>query len=186
MRGLQPLPARAIAVIYAMSVALVVLVAITATFAFGEDLERSRHVPFPELPRTPEEVGSIALHNGRILLGAIGAALAVNAPWLTSAGQPVAPRGAWKAARALCDIVLVLGVARNLITVGIGFAAYRERMLLAILPHGLVELAAFACGLALYLSARRGPVERGVWLTLAGAGGLLLAIAAALEVLVVL
>lgn len=182
------LPASALriaVIVYAASTTVVLVVAVAAGIGFGEDVSAWRNVPFPELPATVGEAGSILLHNGRILLAAVGAALAVNAPWLAHAGAPAGRGWGWKVTRALCDVVLVLGVARNLLTVGVGLAAYRERMALAILPHGPVELAAFSCGLALYLLARRGPVERRVWLTLGASAGLLLGVAALLEVFVV-
>lgn len=185
MPGMPPAVLRTVATTYAAVTAVVLVVAVAAGVAFGDDVSAWRDVPFPKLVPSVGEVGSILLHNGRILLAAIGAALAVNSPWLAGASQPVEQGWGWKATRALCDVVLALGVARNLLTVGIGLGAYRERMVLAILPHGPVELAAFSCGLALYLMARRGPVDRRVWLTLAAGGGLLLAVAAPLEVFVV-
>lgn len=185
MKGLPATALRIAVIVYAASTTVVLIVAIAAAIAFSDGVSAWQDVPFPELPKTLGEAGSILLHNGRILLAAVGAALAVNAPWLSRAGEPL-PRGwGWKSTRALCDVVLVLGVARNLLTVGVGLAAYRERMALAILPHGPVELAAFSCGLALYLLARRGPVEWRFWLTLVAGGGLLLGVAALLEVFVV-
>jgi hypothetical protein len=185
MLAVRRIALRTVVITYTVITAVVAVVAVAVVVAFGDDLEQWHQVPFPELPATASEVGSILLHNGRVLLAAIGAALAVNAPWLTRPGELVDQSPGWRAARALCDVVLMLGVARNLVTVGVGLAVYRERMVLAILPHGPVELAAFSCGLSLYLLARRGPVERSVWLALAGAAVMLLAIAAVLEVFVV-
>lgn len=185
MRNLPATALRIAVIVYAASTTVVLVVAVAAGIAFADDVSAWQDVPFPELPTTVGEAGSILLHNGRILLAAVGAALAVNSPWLSRAGEPLSRGWGWKATRALCDVVLVLGVARNLLTVGVGLAAYRERMALAILPHGPVELAAFSCGLALYLLARRGPVERRVWLTLVAGGGLLMGVAALLEVFVV-
>jgi hypothetical protein len=180
--------AKLAALVYMSVIVIVVGVALVAGAVLDqqtvEDLQR---VPFPRLPMSLGEAASIWMHNGRILLAAVGAAVAVNAPWLaaTESAQPQIGWG-WRATRALCDAAIVVAAGRNLVTVGVGLAVWRDRMLLAILPHGLVELAAFACGLALYLHARRGPVERPVWSKLVTAGVVLLAIAALLEVFVVL
>ena len=48
-----------------------------------------QNVPFPELPTTVGEAGSILLHNGRIRLAAVGAAIAANSPWLSRAGEQI-------------------------------------------------------------------------------------------------
>lgn len=186
MRCTPAIALRTAAITYVAVTASVIVVAVAAGLAYGADVGPWRQVPFPQVPSTAGETGSILLHNGRILVAAIGAALAVNSPWLTSGSEPVRLCRGWKATRALCDVVLLFGLARNLVTVGLCLAAYRDRMLLAVLPHGPVELAAFSCGLALYLLARRGPVGRSVWLTLAAGGAVLLAIAAPLEIFVVL
>jgi len=184
----RPAVPRLVALVYALAAVAVAGVALVAGAVLDErevaDLQR---VPFPELPTTIGEAASIWTHNGRILLAAIGAAVAVNAPWLAKAdASPPRVGWGWRATRVLCDAAIVVATARNLITVGAGLAVWRERMLLAILPHGLVELAGFACGLALYLLARRGSVGRRTWIKLVVAGTLLLAVAALLEVFVVL
>ncbi len=181
-------PARLAALVYVSVIGIVVGVALVAGAALDrQTVDDFRRVPFPQLPMTIGEAASIWMHNGRILLAAIGAAVAVNAPWLatTVASQPQVGRD-WRATRALCDAAIVVAAGRNLVTVGVGLAVWRDRMLLAILPHGLVELAAFACGLALYLRARRGPVARPVWVQLIAMGVVLLALASLLEVFVVL
>ena len=49
-------------------------------------------------------------------------------------------------------------MAANVALVGAALGAYGTRMALAMLPHGPLELAAFATALALYLDARRGPL----------------------------
>lgn len=181
-------PAKLAALVYVSVVVIVGLVALVAGAVLDrQTIDGFQRVPFPQLPMTVGEVVSIWTHNGRILLAAVGAAVAVNAPWLASTGSSQLGLGwGWRATRALCDAAIVVAAGRNLVTVGVGLAVWRDRMLLAILPHGLVELAGFACGLALYLRARRGPVARAAWVQMVTAGVVLLALAALLEVFVVL
>ena len=45
-------------------------------------------------------------------------------------------------------------IAANVLVVGAALGAYGERMVRAMLPHGPVELAAYALALALYLQGR--------------------------------
>ncbi len=84
------------------------------------------------------------------------------------------------------DTVLCLHVAFNTIVVGAGIGAYGARMLVALLPHGPVELVAFAAALSLYRRARRGPVTRRAAALRMGACATGLALAAALETFVAL
>jgi uncharacterized membrane protein SpoIIM required for sporulation len=77
--------------------------------------------------------------------------------------------------------VLALEVALNVLVVGAALGAYGRRMVTAILPHGLLELAAFAVALALYLRARRVRLAPPRIATTALACVGLLALAAVLE-----
>jgi hypothetical protein len=64
--------------------------------------------------------------------------------------------------------------------------AYGSRMGVAMLPHGPLELAAYALALALYLHARRGPLTVGRVGATATACLTLLAVGSMLETFVAL
>ena len=51
-------------------------------------------------------------------------------------------------------MILAGAIAANLVVIGAAIGGYGHRMVLAMLPHGPVELAAYSLALALYL---RGP-----------------------------
>jgi hypothetical protein len=183
---LTGLELRTLARVYFGSVALVAITGVVAAFVFADHAAGWQHIPFPHLDPTAGEIASVFGHNLRVLAAAVGASVAVNAPWLTAgADRPRLTRG-WRALRLLCDVALGAAVARNLITVGLDLGAFRGRMLLAVLPHGPLELLAFSFGLTLYVEARRGPVAPNVWLSFCAAAVPVLAVAATVEVLVVL
>lgn len=83
-------------------------------------------------------------------------------------------------ARGAFDLVLASIVALNVCVVGLALGAYGLRMVLVLLPHGPVELAAFSVALSAYLVARREGLALGpllaVWAitvgTLVAAAGL--------------
>ena len=52
-------------------------------------------------------------------------------------------------------------ILANVLVIGAGLGAYGERMARAELPHGPVELAAYALALALYLQGRRRALPAG-------------------------
>jgi hypothetical protein len=80
--------------------------------------------------------------------------------------------------------VLGAGVAANVIVVGAGLGAYGTRMVLAVLPHGPVELAAYALALALYLEGRTRRLALAHILAIAALSVAALALAAGLETFV--
>jgi hypothetical protein len=87
---------------------------------------------------------------------------------------------------ATVDTILALAVAVNTALVGAALGAYGARMLVAMLPHGPLELAAFAIALALYVHARRGPLTVRHVTATAAACLSLLAVASVLETFVAL
>jgi hypothetical protein len=105
--------------------------------------------------------------------------LVAQSPWLAGRDARRGPTGA--ALLAAVDTVLVLWVAVNSILVGAAVGAYGSRMIAAVLPHGPLELIAFALALALHLRARRGPLGARHILTTAAACLAVLALAAVLE-----
>jgi len=79
------------------------------------------------------------------------------------------------------DALLGVQVAVNLLVVGASVGAYGQRMLAALLPHGPLELAAFALALTVYARARQGALTVPRAATLGAAALLALALAALLE-----
>lgn len=84
-------------------------------------------------------------------------------------------------ARGAFDLVLASLVALNVCVVGLALGAYGLRMLVVLLPHGPLELAAFSIALAAYWVARREGLALGpllaVWALTVGT----LVVAAGLE-----
>jgi hypothetical protein len=127
------------------------------------------------------QAASIFATNARKLAGVLGLALVVRS------ARPSGERGGGRSARwaqvliLACDagVVGVLGLSLVLVAAGLG--AYGREMAAALLPHGPLELAAFALALSLYRDARRRTVTLHRALTRAALGVLLLAAAALLE-----
>jgi hypothetical protein len=77
--------------------------------------------------------------------------------------------------------VVIVVVLINLVLIGSSLGAYGWRMVRAVLPHGLLELAAYSLTLGLYVRVRQRSVPLGAWAASAGGAALLLAAAAILE-----
>ena len=130
---------------------------------------------FPGLAARPAVAVGILAHNVRSLSGVfvllIFARLASRAPDKRTARLAV----------RLGELVLAGAIAANVVVVGAALGAYRERMVMALMPHGPVELAAYSLAIALYLQDRRCNLPD-VYVAKAGAACVaLLAIAAVLE-----
>jgi len=82
------------------------------------------------------------------------------------------------------ELILAGAIVANLLVVGAGLGAYGERMARAELPHGPVELAAYALALALYLQGRKRILPAGHLAKVVAASVALLALAATLETFV--
>lgn len=136
---------------------------------------------FAGTPARLGEAAQIFVNNVRLLAAVVLAALVAQ---LAQRGEP----GAGPASRAvvwLCDAVLIAVAAGHAILVGAGVGAYGGRMVLGLLPHGPVELAAFATGLALYVAARREAVSPRRFVARSTVAVIGLAVAAPMEVFVV-
>jgi hypothetical protein len=157
--------------------AVAVLVGVTAGAAVREWLA----YPFTGVPATAGQTAVIFAHNTRALLGVIGLLLIAQ----VAAHQPDGPGRAQKAVRIAGETVLAGIVVANVLVVGAALGAYGTRMVRALLPHGLVELAGFATALALYVQGRDRALPTRQLLLTAAASVLLLAAAALLEALVV-
>jgi hypothetical protein len=137
---------------------------------------------FAGLEPTVGTAGSILAGNVRLLAALLLAALLAQARPAATAGDVVSALSVL--GRAACDTLVALTVALNVLVVGAALGAYGARMVAAILPHGPLELAAYAPALSLYLRAhlcrvpRRTVIATGAW------GALALTLAAALETFV--
>ena len=101
------------------------------------------------------------------------------------AGSPAEhERIALRLAVAVFDLVLLLVATFHVVYVGAAVGAYGGRTVEAMLPHGPVELGAFAMALALYLEARRERLSRQRIAVTALVSFAALAVAALLEVFV--
>lgn len=137
--------------------------------------------PFTGVPATAREAAAIFAHNARALLGLFGLLLIAQ----SAARNPGRPSRVQLALRAIAEVILSGVLAANMLVVGAALGAYGTRMVRAMLPHGPVELAAFAVAIALYLQGRTRPLPARQ-LLVAGAGSAgLLAGAALLEALVI-
>ena len=130
---------------------------------------------FPGVAASPAVAVGIFAHNLRSLSGVfvllIFARLAPRAPDKRTAQLTV----------RLGELLLAGAITANVMVVGAALGAYRERMVLALMPHGPVELAAYSLALALYLTDRRRNLPAACVATAGVVGVALLAIAAALE-----
>jgi hypothetical protein len=127
---------------------------------------------------------SIFANNARLLLAVFAAILVAQSPWLAGRGGTRGPLGT--VLLAAVDSVLALETALNVALVGAAVGAYGRPMIIAVLPHGPVELAAYARALALYLRARRAPLARRRVAAVAATSAATLALAALLETFVAL
>ena len=145
----------ALAVAGGLSVATVAVAAIVRV-GWAAEARRLLGFGFTGVPARLETATSIFAGNARLLAAVFAAILVAQSPWLAG---PEARRGPLMSAlTATVDAVLALAVAANVALVGSALGAYGERMAVAMLPHGPLELAAYALALALYLRARRGPI----------------------------
>jgi hypothetical protein len=138
--------------------------------------------PFTGVPARPGEAGAILAHNGRAVLGVYGLLLIAQ----LALRQPAGPGGARRVLQSLGEAILCGLAIGNVVLVGAGLGAYGTRMARATLPHGPVELAAFALALALYLQGRRRPLPPSYLVTIGAISVGLLAVAAVLETYVTL
>jgi hypothetical protein len=173
MRGGGRVASRALAIGGGV-LAAVAVVAVVVRLAWAGAARDALGLTFPGLPRTLGSMGEVFGANVR-LLGVIAIAAAVAALL----------HGERRAARipvAVCDAALALGGALHVLLVGAALGGYGTRALSYILPHGPVELAGFAVGLAVYAEARAGRLAARTAVVSVVMAIALLAVAAGLEV----
>jgi hypothetical protein len=163
----------------AVLLALTALVAGAVALAAADVVADALRFPFSGIPKHLGEALDILLSNACLLGVALGLSVVVQGLGRYDRQAPVGPSG--RAVAALCDFTLAVLVAANLLVVGGAVGAYGWRMVKALLPHGPLELAAFALALALYDRARRGPLGLRGAATTAALAALLLALAALVE-----
>ena len=136
---------------------------------------------YPFVPQQPSFAGAAAVlaTNARKLAGVYGLALVAQAPIL--AGEGRRPWAGGSLLRLACDAGALGLLAPSGVLVAVALGAYGSRMAAAMLPHGPLELAAFALALCVYRDARRRPVRAGRALGRAATGLALLAAAALVE-----
>jgi hypothetical protein len=138
------------------------------------------HYPFRGVPDRFGVAVSIFAHNGRAMAGVLGLLLVAQVAARSASG----PGPAQRSLRAVGELLLAGLVAANVLRVGVSLGAFGTRMAVAMLPHGPVELAAFATALALYLRGRGRPLSIRQLVMTAAVSVALLAAAAALETFV--
>jgi hypothetical protein len=172
------------AAVIAMAATVAALaVAIVIRVGWAPAARRTLGFAFAGVPARVGTAASILAANGRLLLAVLAAVLVAQSPWLPGLGARPGP--VTIVLRTAIDVVLVLAVAANVGLVGAALGAYGMRMLVAMLPHGPLELAAFATALALYRDARRGPLPLRRVLTVAGGCLAALSVAALMETFLV-
>jgi|tagenome__1003787_1003787.scaffolds.fasta_scaffold20465747_2 hypothetical protein len=163
-----------------ISVAILAAIQLVATIVAVGAAPLARHLlafPFTGVPATPGQALAIFAHNAR-MLAAIGGLLLIAQSPLRTVGTP---GRASRALRQLGELWLGGIGAANILVVGAAVGAYGDRMIRTLLPHGPVELAAYAFMVALYRHGRHAALAPRDIATVAAASAGLLALAAALE-----
>lgn len=163
-----------------LTCATVVVVAAGVRLAFASQARRWLAYTFPGVPARPDVALGILAHNGRAILGVFGLLLVAQ----LAARRPDGPGRVQRLILAGGELILAGVIAANIVVVGAGLGAYGARMARAELPHGPVELAAYALGLALYLQGRRRLLPAAYVTGIAAASVAVLAAAATLETFV--
>jgi Stage II sporulation protein M len=135
---------------------------------------------FPGLPARSNVAVEIFTHNARAILGVFGLLLVAQ----LATRRPEGPGLAQRPILAGAELILAAVIVANILVVGAGLGAYGERIAEAELPHGPVELAAYALALALYLQGRRRALPVRHLAKVGAATVALLALAAVLETFV--
>ena len=160
----------------------VVLIALVVRAGFAAGARRWLAFPFTGIPAKPGEAASIFIHNLRALAAIFGLLLiAQSGCWAARDGQSGVVH---QTLRRLGEALLGAAIAVNVIVIGASLGAYGTRMVRAALPHGPVELAAYALALALYLQGRNRRLPTRHVLAVAALSVSALALAALLETFV--
>ena len=158
------------------------VIAIAVHLALAADARTWLRFPFTGLPARPTVAAQIFFHNLRALLAVAGLLLVAQSPfWSARTAEPGAVH---RIVRGSGEVLLAAGIAANVIVVGASLGAYGTRMVLAALPHGPVELGAYALALSLYVQGRDRPLPGRLIVAVAALSVAALALAAILETFV--
>jgi Stage II sporulation protein M len=128
------------------------LIGLVVHVAFAASARRWLAFPFSGVPPRPAEAVRIFTHNLHALAAVGGLLLIAQSPyWGVSTTKPGRVH---RMLQRVGEVLLAGGVAANVIVIGVSLGAYGERMVRATLPHGPVELFAYALALSLYLQGR--------------------------------
>jgi len=153
------------------------LVAVVVDVAFAGTVRGWLDYPFSGVPPRLGVAVEIFAHNLRALAGVLGALIVAQAGWR----RPGGPSRTQQIIQRLAELVIAGAVAANIIMIGASVGAYGQRMIVAMLPHGPVELGGDVLALALYWQGRRRHLALPDIAAVAAISIGLLAVAAALE-----
>lgn len=171
---------RLTATVAMLTLAAAVIVAALVDVALAGQARAWLGYRFRGLPPRPNIAMAIFVHNARAILGVFGLLLIAQ----LAARRPGGVGRAQRLILAGGELILAGVIAANVLVVGAGLGGYGLRMARAELPHGPVELAAYALALALYLQGRRRALPRSHLARVVALSVALLAIAAGLETFV--
>lgn len=171
---------RLTATVVTLTLAVVLIIAVLVDLSLAEQTHAWLGYQFRGLPARPNVALGIFVHNARAILGVFGLLLMAQLAAHHRGGAGVAQR----LILAGGELILTGVIAANALVVGAGLGAYGFRMARAELPHGPVELAAYALALALYLQGRRRALSISHLARVVAASFALLGLAAALETFV--
>jgi hypothetical protein len=162
------------------------LVALGVALAAASAARDWLHFGFAGVPSRLTEALSILANNARMAAAPAVAALLIQTRRLAESESRDRDRLVLvlRALEQAAGAALLLAVLFNLAVVGVSIGAYGTRVMVAIMPHGPFELAAYSTVLSLYLRVRREALPLRGWAAHAGLALVLLAVAAVLETFV--
>lgn len=163
-------------IVAAALTAAAVVTAVVVHLALAGEARRWLDYRFPGVPGHVSTAVWILGHNARGLAGVLGLLMVAQL-----AARSPAPARAQLALRSAGEVVIAAAIAANVLVIGTAIGGYGTRMLVAMVPHGPVELAAYSLALGLYLRGRRRALPTARMVMVACASVALLALAAALE-----
>ena len=130
------------------------LIALATRAALAAQARSWLHYTFAGVPARPQTAVGIFANNTRELMAVFGllliAQLAVRRDGRPTRAQLLLRTGG--------ELILSGAIVANMLVVGAAIGGYGTRMVRAMLPHGPVEVAAYALALALYVQGRSRPL----------------------------
>ena len=172
----SPSTAQLAGIVAATLTAAALLAGVVVRLALAAQARRWLGYRFPGVPAHLSTAVWILGHNARGLAGVLGLLMVAQL-----AARSLDPARAQVVLRSAGEVVLAGAIAANVLVIGAAIGGYGTRMLVAMLPHGPAELAAYSLALGLYLTGRRRALPAAHMAGVACASVALLALAAALE-----